>query len=83
MSSNKNNYLKVNGIVFKLPREINEPEDQYSFRKYWISYSKPKNKEQFEKAMTESFVARNIKFLNCKYSPDLMEKIQIVISKII
>lgn len=76
------NYLKLNGHVFKIERNYDEPTNQFMFRKYWIMNKKPSNKKELETAITESYVAKNIKFLGCKYDDKLMSYIKETIEDI-
>jgi len=68
-------FIKFNGKMFKIDKQSTEPDEEFEFRKYWVLSCKPKTVEELNKAITSSYVARNIKFLKCSYEADLMNKI--------
>lgn len=66
------NYEK-SGMGFKIPRNLDETNESYEKRKWFIGTYAPKTPKEFDKAVQLSNIWVNMLYLKCRY-PDKTEK---------
>lgn len=65
---------KIHGMLIK--RNMDELNNSYNLRKWFIYQLKPKNKKAFDEAVLLSNILVNWKYLHCIYPTPYMKKIQ-------
>jgi len=73
--SNKNNTNNTN----KIKKNIDETEESYKRRLWFISLLKPKTKDETKNAILLANIWINMIILKCIYPKPIMEKIHIIV----
>ena len=67
--------LEYNGNIYKIYYEENEPSEVFFKRAWFIIKQEPQTIQEFEKVERDSFLWKNVKFLNCQYSDEVMQRL--------
>lgn len=67
--------IQNNGIMYYIPQEPNETLEMLSARGWFISKKSPTTMSEFLQYNRLSLFWANVKFLNCKYSPKIMNQL--------
>jgi len=63
------------GFIIKLEQDLNEPQDKYIERGYFVVCQKPKSVEEYLKAKKYSRIYINNKYLGCEFTEKVMEEL--------
>ena len=75
--------ITYQGISYNIDQHEFESDDIFHQRMWFIAKQQPKNKEEMEEAIYYSTIWANIKFLNCEYNSDILNKIDTIKQKFI
>lgn len=59
--------IEYNGKTYSIPKINFEADNIYLFRLWYVAKKQPNDITSLEKAIHESIILKNIKFLGCKY----------------
>jgi len=76
-------FIEYNGISYTIPKDIYEPYNIYFQRLWFIAKQEPGSEEQLKECIRYSLIWKNIKFLGCKYSDKIHNKIGEIEGKVI
>ena len=68
--------LEYKGNIYKINYEEYEPPEVFIKRAWFIVKQEPQILEDFQKIERDSFLWKNVEFLNCKYNNDIMERLK-------
>lgn len=69
-------YIEFNGNFYTIPKEEFENDNLYLKRLWFVAKQEPYNKKLYEEAIHNSILWKNITFLKCEYSFDILNKIK-------
>lgn len=78
MSERKKDMTVRNTYIIR--KNINETDESYEKREWFIKQNKPKNEKELEKFLILSNVWVNILYLNCIYPIEIMKRIQTILN---
>lgn len=67
--------IEYNGCTYNIPKEDYEPNNLYLERLWFVAKQEPHNHDLYIKNIEYSIIWKNIKYLSCKYSKDLTNKV--------
>ena len=68
--------IEYNGCIYNIPKENYESNNLYLERLWFVAKQEPNNYESYKKTIEYSKLWKNIKYLNCKYSKDILTKVK-------
>ena len=74
--------VEINGMSYNLEKNRYESDDIFYNRIWFIVSQKPQNSSELKKAIHNSILWSNIKYLNCFYSKDINNYIKNLEKKI-
>lgn len=75
MTDKKYYIFDKNGSSYKIYRDPHEPDNLF-FERGWYIVNKIKNNDNFDEVVNLSRLWINVKYRNCVYANELMEKIK-------
>ena len=68
--------VQYNGLIYYIPRGVNETNEMLSARAWYIAKQSPKSLEEFSEYTYYSYYWVNVNMLGCTYSPEIMNKVK-------
>lgn len=68
-------FFRKNGYICVIEKDEHEPMQYYIERGYYVCDQKPHNKREYDKAVRNSRIMINIKYLGASYSKEVMDEI--------
>tara|TARA_Y100000385_G_scaffold234513_1_gene247836 strand:- start:9789 stop:10025 length:237 start_codon:yes stop_codon:yes gene_type:complete len=76
-------FIDFNGNFYTIPKEDFENDTFYLKRLWFVAKQEPHNKKSYEEAIHNSILWKNITFLNCEYSFDILNRIKNIEKKFV
>ena len=68
--------LEYKGYIYKINYDEYEPSEVFLKRAWFIVKQEPRTVEDYQKIERDSFLWKNMKFLNCKYKNDIIKRLE-------
>ena len=68
--------LEYNGNIYKINYAEYEPCEVFFKRAWFIVKQEPQTIKDFQNIERDSFIWKNVEFLNCKYSDEVMKRLK-------
>lgn len=67
--------IQIGSKIYEFPRMHYETNESYHIRQNFFIKVGPKTQKEYMNTLNMSIVLANIKILNCKYSPEVIENL--------